>query len=193
MGSEMCIRDRLIMVFFLLFEQTATSILLFSKRMVDLTFFGFEISPANIKSLNPFIIMICAPFFAALWARWDTSVFTKMGIGLILAGLAMAVFAMAANQAMSGAMVSIMWIVAGYMLITMGELACSPTGLSAISKVSPPDIVAVMFGLWGIKSAFSNYFASVIASKTDVGEAVAGQAEAYYTCLLYTSPSPRDS
>ena len=62
----------------------------------------------------------------------------------------------------------------------MGELACSPTGLAAISKVSPVDVVAVLFGVWGIKSSFSNYFASYIATFTDVGGNGTEQAAAYF-------------
>ena len=172
----------LIMIFFLLFEQTATSVLLFTKRLVDLNILGFEVSPASLSSLNPLMILILSPLFAALWSRWNPTIFAKMGLGLTLAGLAMGVFALAAGVAVnnSGVPVSLWWIIGGYLLITMGELACSPTGLSAISKVSPPDIVAILFGVWGIKSAFSNYFASYIASMTDVGDAVNGQAAAYY-------------
>ena len=171
----------IVMVFFALFEQTATSVLLFTERLVNLDLFGFTISSASVKSLNPLFIILIAPMFAALWSRWNPTVFAKMGSGLVLSGIAMAIFAIGAHLAIQGAPISLLWIVAGYFFITMGELACSPTGLAAISKVSPVDVVAVMFGVWGIKSSFSNYFASYIATFTDVGGSGAEQALAYYT------------
>ncbi|MBK2124648.1 peptide MFS transporter, partial [Fangia hongkongensis] len=177
----------IVMVFFALFEQTATSVLLFTERLVDLNVFGFSISSASTMSLNSLFIIILAPFFAALWSKYNPSVFAKMGSGLVLTSFAMGIFTLGAYSAMQGELVSILWIVAGYLLITMGELACSPTGLAAISKVSPVDIVAVMFGVWGIKSSFSNYIASYIATFTDVGSASGAQAEAYYNVFYHLS------
>ncbi|GGG09439.1 MULTISPECIES: peptide MFS transporter [Cysteiniphilum] len=174
----------IVMVFFALFEQTATSVLLFTERLVNLNIFGFEISSASTMSFNSLFVVILAPFFAALWTRWNPSVFAKMGSGVILTGAAMGIYTLGAYYAMQGEMVSLLWIIAGYFVITMGELACSPTGLAAISKVSPIDVVAVLFGVWGIKSSFSNYIASHIATFTDVGSAIDSQAEAYYNVFL---------
>ena len=74
--------------------------------------------------------------------------------------------------------VSLVWIVLGYALITSGELCCTPVGLAAISKVAPKDIVAILFGLWGIKSAFANFIAAAIATLTDAKAEGAETAQA---------------
>ena len=177
----------IVMVFWALFEQTATSVLLFSKRFVDLNLFGFGISAGNISVANNIFIIVLSPFFAAIWGKWHISVFKKMGVGLVLTGLAMAVFALAAYQAMQGNQASLMLIVLGYMIITMGELCCSPTGLAAISKIAPKDIAALLFGVWGVKSGISNYMASYIATFTDTkdsGASLAMQAQAYYSVWI---------
>lgn len=174
----------IVMFFWILFEQTATSVLLFTERFVNLNIFGFTISAANTHVFNSLFIIILAPFFAIIWGKWNISIFRKMGTGLIITGLAMGAFAISANLAIKGFSPSLLWIVLGYMLITMGELCCSPTGLAAISKVAPADIVAFLFGVWGIKSSLSNYFASYIATFTDVGDikdtSSIVQAKAYY-------------
>ncbi|GGF98735.1 MULTISPECIES: peptide MFS transporter [Cysteiniphilum] len=175
----------IIMIFFALFEQKATSVLLFTERLVDLNLFGFEISSASTMSLNPFFIIVLAPFFAALWSKWNPTVFAKMGSGILLTSAAMGVLTLGAYEAMQGSPISLLWIVGSYLLITMGELACSPTGLAAISKVSPVDVVAVLFGVWGIKSSFSNYFASYIATFTDVGGNGTEQAAAYFNVFYH--------
>ena len=73
------------------------------------------------------------------------------------------------------------------MVVTMGELCCSPTGLAAISKIAPKDIAALLFGVWGIKSGISNYMASYIATFTDTkdsGASLVMQAQAYYSVWL---------
>ncbi len=185
--SAVLVMSLFYMVFLMLFEQTATSVLLFTKRMVNLSFFTMTLSSASLQSLNPFFIIVLAPVCASLWARWDSSVFTKMSLGLLLAGLAMSLFALAAHMAISHVPVSLWWIVLAFALVTMGELASAPVGLSAISKVSPADVVALLFGVWGIKSSFSNYFASHIATFTDVGVNALGQAKAYFDVFFALS------
>ncbi|MGQ4002194.1 peptide MFS transporter [Francisellaceae bacterium CB299] len=174
----------IVMVFWALFEQTATSVLLFSKRFVDLNLFGFGISAGNLSVANSLFIILLSPIFATIWAKWNISVFKKMGVGLIFTGFAMGIFALAAFQATQGDKVPLIIIVFGYMVVTMGELCCSPTGLAAISKIAPKDIAALLFGVWGIKSGISNYMASYIATFTDTkdsGASLVIQAQAYYS------------
>lgn len=179
----------IVMFFWILFEQTATSVLLFTERLVNLDVFGFSFSAANTHVFNNMFIISLAPIFAILWSKYDISIFKKMGVGLVITGLAMGVFTMAAYFAIQGDKVSLLWIFFGYMLITIGELCCSPTGLAAISKVAPQDIVALLFGVWGIKSSLSNYFASYVATFTDVGKNLdtssSLQAEAYFYVFIH--------
>lgn len=61
----------IIMIFFALFEQTATSVLLFTERLVDLNLFGFEISSASTMSLNPFFIIVLAPFLCRTLVKME--------------------------------------------------------------------------------------------------------------------------
>ena len=181
----------IVMVFWIVFEQGATSMLLFIHRYVDLNIFGFTISAANVSVANNIFVIVLSPLFAIIWTKYNLNIFNKMGMGLILSGFSMVVITIASYYAMQGNIVSLWWIILVYLLMTMGELACSPTGLSAISKVAPTDIAAILFGLWGIKSSISNYLASYIASSTDIGASdgtigfITKQAQAYYD-LYYT-------
>jgi POT family proton-dependent oligopeptide transporter len=176
----------IVMVFWIVFEQGATSMLLFIHRYVDLNVFGFTISAANVSVANNIFVIALSPLFAIAWSKYNFNIFNKMGLGLILAGFSMVIITIASYYAMQGSIVSLWWIILVYLFMTMGELSCSPTGLSAISKVAPTDIAAILFGLWGIKSSISNYLASYIASSTDIGRSdgtiafVIKQANAYY-------------
>ena len=49
------------------------------------------------------------------------------------------------------------------LLHTCGELALSPVGLSAISKLSPVRIVGFMMGVWFLGSAVGNYIGGRLA------------------------------
>jgi POT family proton-dependent oligopeptide transporter len=57
-----------------------------------------------------------------------------------------------------------LWLVAVYVLHTVGELFLSPIGLSMITKLSPPKIVSLMMGLWFTSIALANYMAGILES-----------------------------
>ncbi|NJM16077.1 MAG: peptide MFS transporter [Bacteroidales bacterium] len=49
-----------------------------------------------------------------------------------------------------------MWLIGTYAVITVGELCLSPMGLSLVSTLSPPGIVAIMMGGWMLSIAIGN-------------------------------------
>ncbi|MFQ5592079.1 MAG: peptide MFS transporter [Phycisphaerae bacterium] len=56
--------------------------------------------------------------------------------------------------------VSIVWLIAFYLLITVGELCLSPVGLSLVTKAAPPKYVGMFMGLWFFTTgAVANYLA----------------------------------
>ncbi|AXA34092.1 peptide MFS transporter [Francisella adeliensis] len=190
--SAVVIISIVIMFFWVLFEQTATSLVLFNKRFVDLHLFGMKISAANINVINNISIVCLSPLFAFIWNKWNISVFTKMGLGIIITGSAMGVFGFAAFTAMHGSLAPLLFIVLGIVLVTVGELCCSPTGLAAISKIAPTDIAALLFGVWGIKSGISNFLAGYVATFTDkksVTSDLVIQAKAFFDVYLYLAVS----
>ena len=59
---------------------------------------------------------------------------------------------------------------AGYGIITIGELFLSPMGLSIVSKLSPPRITALMMGGWFLSTSIGNKLSGVLASLWDTYE-----------------------
>ena len=57
-----------------------------------------------------------------------------------------------------------------YLLHTMGELALSPVGLSAMSKLSPSRMIGLMMGIWFLAMAGGEFVAGMISAATG-GEA----------------------
>jgi POT family proton-dependent oligopeptide transporter len=75
----------------------------------------------------------------------------KYGIGMFLLALGMACVAFGAMGIEPGAKtasVSMIWLILVYLFHTMGELCISPVGLSYVSKLVPPRMIAIMFGIW---------------------------------------------
>lgn len=140
--------------------------------------FGREFSvekstiPASwFNVLNAFFIVVLAPMFSKLWEKhWNPTGPIKFGLGLILIGLGFAALAYGAAGIPAGAKtasVSMFFLVAAYFLHTMGELCISPVGLSYISKLAPPRLLGLMFGVWFVNTFIGNFLAGLTASYID--------------------------
>jgi POT family proton-dependent oligopeptide transporter len=120
-----------------------------------------------LQSLNALFIIALAPVFAWLWVRLgsrEPSSPAKFVLGLAAAGLGFVVLAVGAAQATGGAQVSPMWLVAVYVLHTIGELCLSPVGLSAMTKLAPARIGSLLMGVWFLSLSVGNYLGGRIAS-----------------------------
>ena len=65
------------------------------------------------------------------------------------------------------ASVSMMWLVLAYLLHTMGELSISPVGLSYVSKLSPPRMLAFLFGIWYVFTGLAGKISSIFAEYSE--------------------------
>ncbi|TKD70852.1 peptide MFS transporter [Pseudalkalibacillus hwajinpoensis] len=164
-------------VFWTGFEQAGASFTLYTRDFIDRTIFGYEVPVSFFQSLNPLFILLLAPFVSALWIklsktkRGDFSVPTKMAFGLILLGLGFMVMIPAVMMTSSGpedtvVKASMMFMIVTYFLNTLGELALSPIGLSAVSKISPIKIASLLMGMWFLSNAVANYLAGQVAALT---------------------------
>lgn len=53
------------------------------------------------------------------------------------------------------------WLIAFYLLCTLGELCLSPVGLSMVSKLAPARFATMLMGMWLLTSFFGNFFAGL--------------------------------
>ena len=169
-------RKRLVVVFVLfaaaalfwcVFEQAGSTLNLFAERSTDKSVLGFEFPASWLQSLNALFIITLAPVFAWLWVKLgkrEPSSPSKFALGLAAAGAGFAVLAVGAVRAEGGSLVSPMWLVAVYLLHTIGELCLSPVGLSAMTKLAPPRIGGLLMGVWFLSGAVGNYMGGRIAS-----------------------------
>ena len=145
-------------VFWMAFEQAATSLNFFAQDRTDRMFGGFvSCRRPGFQSINPVVIVLAAPLFAALWTALarrgrEPSTPTKMAAALAAGGDRVRVHgARGALRADRGALVSPLWLVAAYSFHTFGELCLSPIGLSFVTKLSPTKMVGACS--WGSGSS----------------------------------------
>ena len=147
-------------VFWSVFEQAGSTLNLFADRDTRTVAFGYDFPPSWFQSLNSFFLIIFAPVFAWIWiklGRHDPSSPAKFTLGLIFVAAGFAILVFAARQAEQGVLVSPMWLVATYLLHTIGELCLSPVGLSAMTKLAPARIAGLTMGVWFLATSVGNY------------------------------------
>jgi len=163
-------------IFWSAFEQAPTSLNLFAKDFTQRQVGGFEVPATWFQSINPLVIIICAPMFAALWVGLarrrgrDLSSPAKFSLGLGLTGLGFLVMIFAAKEVLSsgGALkVSFWWLTISYFFQSIGELCISPVGLSSMTKLSPRKYVGQMMGIWFLASAVGNLIGGLVGGHVD--------------------------
>ena len=170
-------------VFWACFEQAGSSLTLFTDRNVDRTVFGTEIKTSLFQAVNPLFIVIFAPLFSMLWPFLERrglnpSIPMKFSLGLVQLAFGFCLLVVGAQFAGPDGMTAVTWILLAYLLQTTGELCLSPVGLSAVTKLSPPQIVGTVMGAWMLSVAFAHNVAGFIAGLTETGD---GGGEAIVT------------
>jgi proton-dependent oligopeptide transporter, POT family len=172
------------------FEQAGSSLNLFAERYTLRVFGGFEIPASWFQSLNPAFIILLAPIYSVLWIalarrHLEPSTPAKFALGLIILGLGFAIMIGAAALVSSGQQVFPTWLVMTYLLHTMGELALSPVGLSAMTKLAPRRFTGQMMGMWFMGTALGNVIAGLLAGQFDA-DAVGDMPGLYWQIVLTT-------
>ena len=121
--------------------------------------------------LNSLFIITFAPLFSKWWeSKYNPKPANKYAIGLFFLGIGFAFLAYGAAgipQGAKTASVSIIWLILAYLFHTLGELCVSPVGLSYVSKLVPPRMIAFMFGVWYLALAIGNKTSGKMGSMID--------------------------
>ena len=154
-------------VFWAGFEQAGGTFNLFAKENTNRLIGGWEMPATWFQNVNSLVILIGAPLFSILWLKLDKLGFNprtplKFALGLFFGAAAFWVMSQAKGIADTGVLVSPMWLVVVYTLLTIGELMLSPIGLSMITKLAPTKLVSVVMGLWMASFAAGNYVAGML-------------------------------
>jgi POT family proton-dependent oligopeptide transporter len=100
-------------------------------------------------------------------------------------GSGFAVMAVAASIVAHGSKVLPYWLIATYLLHTLGELCLSPVGLSYTTKLSPKRLVGQMMGMWFLSLSLGNLAAGLIAGEFDANN-VAAMPRQYMHIVYFT-------
>ena len=127
-----------------------------------------EITVSWFSILNSFFIIVFATFFSKWWeSKYNPSAASKYALGLIIMAIGFGLLAWGAYGVTEGVKVSMIWLILAYLFHTLGELCLSPVGLSYVSKLVPPRMIALMFGMWYVAIAIGNKLAAVVGGQIE--------------------------
>lgn len=187
------------MTFWALFEQAGSSLTLFADRNTDRTISwisgdggaAWEMPTTWFQSINPAFIVLLGPVAAAIWLflqrkRLEPNIPAKFGIGLILLAAGFMALVWGGRTYGVDGLTPLSFLVIMYALHTIGELAISPVGLSAVTKLVPPKNVGFFMGFWFLSISAGLNVASRIASETNVPrEATAAESLPIYLDVFW--------
>lgn len=159
-------------LFWLAFEQAATSINFFTDELVDRKLGTWLVPTTWFQNINPFVIIILSGLFGAMWvalARRNIPAPqpVKIGLGLIWLGLGFVFMVFAGHQVHGGVKASMILLLGTYFLHTIGELFLSPTGLSYVSRAAPKRHSSLLMGVWFISSFLAYTVGGKLAGEAD--------------------------
>lgn len=155
-------------VFWSVFEQAGSTLNLFAERTTDNRLFGLPFPSSWFQSINSFFIIALSPAFGWLWlklGRHDPSSPVKFTISLALVSASFFLLMTGSQLARDGSRVSPLWLLGAYFLQTSGEICLSPVGMSAMTRLAPARVQALMMGFWFLALSVGNYLGGMVASR----------------------------
>ncbi|MCR6689348.1 MAG: peptide MFS transporter [Cellulomonas sp.] len=156
------------MVFWMIFEQAASTLSAYAKDHTELDVLGFAVSPSFFQSVNPAAIIVLAPLFAWLWVRLDDRPPTAVKFAIGLAFAAVSFLFLAGASAVAGDGRSPAWVlVVVYVIQTVGELCLSPVGLAATTLLAPRAFRGQAMALWFLATSAGNAVTAQLVQVTE--------------------------
>lgn len=166
----------LVPVFWALFDQTTSTWVLQGQQMRAVMLGNFRIGAEQMQSANPAIVMVLVPLLTLVvyprLGRWATPL-RRMSAGMFFGAASFLIVAWLQRRLEAGEELSILWQVLPYLVLTIGEVLLSTTGLEFAFAEAAPTMRSTIMSFWLLTVAFGNLLVSAI-TKVLGGAAEAG-------------------
>ncbi len=156
--------------FWAFFEQSGGSLSLFAANNLNNDILGIPLSANGVNnSANSLFVIGFATLVGLVWLwmagrKIEPNTVVKFGLGFLFLAGGFYVFYYTKFFANAQGITSLGIFTFGWFVITFGELCLSPIGMSAMTKLSPLKLQAVMMGMWFLASAYGQYFAGLLGA-----------------------------
>ena len=147
--------------FWMLFDQKASTWVV-QARSMDLRVGTWNFEPSQMQLVNPALVMllipvttgIVYPFFKRL--GWELTPLRRMPIGMALGATSFVIAGLLNVPVASGQKISVVWQVLPYVVLTIGEILVSVTGLEFAYTQAPLTMKSVIQSFWNLTTAAAN-------------------------------------
>src|SRR5690606_12192984 len=134
------------------YEQIGNTLPLWIDSGVDRSLGGWTIPMTWFQSLNPLLVIAMTPLLLMVWrlraARGrESSPAMRMATGALLVAAAYLLLALVSLIGGDGR-VAWPWLLAFFLVLTLGELYILPTGLGLFARLAPPRLGATTVASW---------------------------------------------
>lgn len=145
-----------VFVFFVLYTQMNTSLILFTKNNSNHELLGFTLYPASFQLINPIAIILIGSFISKVYKRFPGfNIPYQFSAGLLLG--AFGIFLLyASGFSEHNGLVNGDYIGLSYLTLTISELLISAIGLSMISLYCDMEMMAFAMGVFYLVVSLSN-------------------------------------
>lgn len=150
------------------YEQIGNTLPLWTDMGVDRAWGSVVIPMTWFQALNPLLVISMTPLLLLHWrhradAGRETSPARKMAIGAVIVALAYLLLAALDNFA-GGERVGWPWLLAFFVILTLGELYILPTGLGLFARLAPPRLGATTVAAWFLAVFSGSLLAGVVGA-----------------------------
>lgn len=150
-------------LFFVIYTQMNSTLVLCAKNNSDLTLLGMHLSPAHFQIINPLMIIGLGLLLPKFYQKFKNfNIPYQFASGTLISGIALLVMWHGANVAENG-LISGNYIGLTYVLITLSELWVSAIGLSMIGLYCAPQMLAFAMGAWYLSNSLSYVISGQLA------------------------------
>ena len=177
-------------VFFVVYNQMNSTMVLLAQNNSDLMMFGVHINAAAYQLVNPFVIILGGLLLVLIYPYFPRFCIPyQFAVGILLSSVGMYVVYFGLNESSNG-IISGNYLVWSYILVSISELFVSAIGLSMIGSYCNIKTIGLAMGAWYISNALSSSITGLlnqVVSLPSKGATILKSAHMYKIYFLNTS------
>lgn len=165
-------------VFWALFDQMATTWVILGGQMTATSLFGYPINTETMQNINPIFVMSLIPILSFFiyptlnrTRFFKTTPLRRMTVGMVLAAFSFVICGWLQNSvdaslAAGTPTISVWWMALPYLVLTLGEVLFSATGLEFAFSQAPASMRSTITSLWNLTTTVGNFLVVIVVALT---------------------------
>jgi POT family proton-dependent oligopeptide transporter len=157
-------------VFWALYDQINTTWVLQGRRMVPFDLGGYKVDAERIQSVSALLVLLWVPILTLgvyPWLErvgWKATPLRRMGSGMLFAAGSFVICAWLEARLVRGEVLSLTWQLVPYVVLELGEVLVSATGLEFAYGQAPSSAKSLVMSFWLLTTSFGNLLVAAITS-----------------------------